>query len=350
MRFTAEELAVAKQVDLCRVAEHLGYTVKRIGRYHMLKEMDSIRIYDRSHWCRFSRRYDKGENGGSQIDFLRVFVGMDVKEAVFWLLDFAGYRRDESMNNKPFMQEEPSADGLAAGRHASQWSGRENGNLQNLAPVEENEEKKNPFVLPEFAGSNAYLYRYLEHERGIARPVIDFFVKKGILYEAKNCHNIVFVGTDRDGVPKFASMRGVFDRNGKGFKCDVAGNDKRYGFHLYYGKSRKVVVFEAAIDLMSYITMFPTDRASMVALGMVADAPLETFLAEHPEMEEICFCLDNDGPGRKAAETLQQKYVEKGYAVNVFLPPEPYKDFNQWNVELNKAREPEKYRENARVM
>lgn len=321
MRFTAEELDIAKQVDLCRVAEHLGYTVKRIGNYHTLKEMDSIRIYNRSHWCRFSRRYDKGENGGSQIDFLRVFVGLDVKEAVFWLLDFAGYRREESVRD-----------------------------IQNLAPAGEKEETKKPFVLPEFAGNNAYLYRYLEYERGIARPVIDFFVGKGILYEARNYHNIVFVGTDRDGVPKFASMRGVFDKNGKGFKCDVAGNDKRYGFHLYYGKSRKVIVFEAAIDLMSYITMFPKDRASLLALGMLADAPLETFLAEHPEMEEIQFCMDNDGPGRKAAETLQQKYAEKGYAAEVFLPPEPYKDFNQWNVEMKKAKEQEKKRENARVI
>lgn len=321
MRFTADELALAKQVDLCKVAEHLGYTVKRIGNYHTLKEMDSIRIYNRSHWCRFSRQYDKGENGGSQIDFLRVFAGMDVKEAVFWLLDFAGYRRDESVRN-----------------------------IQNLAPAREKEEKPKPFVLPEFAGSNAYLYRYLEHERGIARPVIDFFVKKGILYEAKNYHNIVFVGTDRDGMPKFASMRGVFDKNGKGFKCDVAGNDKRYGFHLYCRDSREVIVFEAAIDLMSHITMFPKHRASMVALGMLADAPLETFLAEHPEVEKIKFCLDNDGPGRKAAETLQQKYAEKGYTAEIFLPPEPYKDFNQWNVEMKKAQEQEKIRETARAI
>ena len=321
MRFTAEELALAKQVDLCRVAEHLGYTVKRIGHYHTLKEMDSIRIYERSHWCRFSRRYDKGENGGSQIDFLRVFAGMDVKEAVFWLLDFVGYHREESVRK-----------------------------IQNTVSHQKKEEQKKPFVLPEFAGSNAYLYRYLEHERGIARPVIDFFVGKGILYEAKNYHNIVFVGTDRDGVPKFASMRGVFDKDGKGFKCDVAGNDKRYGFHLHYGKSKKVVVFEAAIDLMSYITMFPKDKASMVALGMLADAPLETFLAEHPEMEEIWFCLDNDGPGRKAAASLQQKYAEKGYRTDVFLPPEPYKDFNQWNVEMRKAKEQGEIRENARVI
>lgn len=36
-RFTDEELAIAKSVDLCSVAESLGYTVKRIGKYHTLK-------------------------------------------------------------------------------------------------------------------------------------------------------------------------------------------------------------------------------------------------------------------------------------------------------------------------
>ena len=339
MRFTEEELALAKQVDLCRVAEHLGYTVKRIGQYHTLKEMDSIRIYNRSHWCRFSRRYEKGESGGSQIDFLRVFAGMDVKEAVFWLLDFAGYRRDSR-----------NTGGFDAGRHPHQSGGGGNGRFRNLASAEEKEEQRKPFILPEPAGSNVYLYRYLEQERGIARPVIDFFVNKGILYEAKNYHNIIFVGTDSNGVPKFASMRGVFDRNGKGFKCDVAGNDKRYGFHFYCPGSREVVVFEAAIDLMSHITMFPAHRASMVALGMLADAPLATFLAEHPEVDKIRFCLDNDEHGRKAAENLQKKYTEKGYTAEIFLPSEPYKDFNQWNVELKKAQEQEKSQETARVI
>ena len=101
---------------------------------------------------------------------------------------------------------------------------------------------------------------------------------------------------------------------------------------------------------MSYITMFPADKASMLALGMLADAPLEIFLAEHPEVEEIWFCLDNDGPGRKATVALQKKYMEDGYRTNVFLPPEPYKDFNQWNVEMKKTREQEKNRESGRAM
>ena len=46
-RFTEEELSIAKSVDLTAVATNLGYTVKRVGRYHTLKEMDSVRIYDK---------------------------------------------------------------------------------------------------------------------------------------------------------------------------------------------------------------------------------------------------------------------------------------------------------------
>ena len=38
---------------------------------------------------------------------------------------------------------------------------------------------------------------------------------------------------DKDGITHFASMRGVYDKDGKGFKCDVAGNDKRYGFFVH---------------------------------------------------------------------------------------------------------------------
>lgn len=42
--FTKEELAIAKSVDLTAVAASLGYTVKRVGNYHTVKEMDSVRI------------------------------------------------------------------------------------------------------------------------------------------------------------------------------------------------------------------------------------------------------------------------------------------------------------------
>lgn len=308
-RFTDEELELAKSVDLCRVAEALGYTVKRIGKYHTLKEMDSIRIYNRTNWYRWSRQGESGRNGGSQIDFLKVFAGMGVKEAVFWLLDFAGYRRtDETEVNKGLMNRECIVSGKT------------------------DKPEHKPFMLPARAADNRRVICYLHEERGISIPTIQWFLTNGLLYESELYHNAVFLGKDSEGNVKFASMRGTYDKNGRAFKCDVEGNDKRFGFHVAKTGSQVVAVFEAAIDLMSYVDFFHDTGEHLLALGMVADNPLEQYLSDHKEIRGIRFCLDNDEPGRKAAMELAEKYLHLGYTVKVEGPPEQYNDYNEWLV------------------
>lgn len=323
MHFTEEELEIAKRADLCAVAEQLGYTVKKIGRYHTLKEMDSIRIYDRSHWFRWSRQYEKGNNGGSQIDFLRVFAGMEVKDAVLWLLDFLGYRRSE---------EEQKIGHINTGKRLLQEKPKQT--------------EHKTFVLPEYAGSNVYLYHYLIEKRKISKEVVDEFVQMGLLYEEKQHHNLVFIGKDSLGTPRFASMRGVFDEGGKAFKCDVRGNDKNYGVNVVVEASVKIFVFEAAIDLMSYQSIYPEQKENMIALGMVSDAPLETFLKEHVQIREIDFCLDNDAPGRSATKQLMEKYEKRGYVVRDRPAPKECKDYNDWLKQkaIDPEREPGKSR------
>ncbi len=209
-RFSSEELRAAKETDLCDIAGRLGYTVKRIGHYHTLEEMDSMRIYNRRSWFRWSREHDSSGRGGSQIDFLKEFAGMGTREAVFWLLDFAGYDRDA-----------PGTGSMGVRHQAQTVSGA----------------GKKEFVLPAPSGGNGCLYHYLNHERAISREVIDRFVNAGLIYESAGFHNIVFKGNDRDGITRSAYMRGVHDRNGKAFKCDVAGSDKNYGFNVFQEKS-----------------------------------------------------------------------------------------------------------------
>lgn len=262
--FTKKELELAKSVDLCEVASSLGYTVKKIGKYHTLKEMDSIRIYGKTNWYRWSRQNEKGSNGGSQIDFLRVFAGMDIKEAVFWLLDFAGYKRTESYSTDLTL------------KHS----------VKKIAP-----EKNNiKFVLPQQSENNNFLYSYLQSKRKISKKCIDFFVDKNLIYESKGYHNIVFKGKDENGITRFASMRGVFDKNGYVFKCDVKGNDKNYGFNFVNDKSDELEVFEGAIDLLSYCDIYDDYKTNKLALGMIADAPLETFLKENQNIRIIRLC------------------------------------------------------------
>ena len=46
-RFTDTEMQIAKETDLPELLTHLGYQVKRVGRFHTTAEMDSLRIKDR---------------------------------------------------------------------------------------------------------------------------------------------------------------------------------------------------------------------------------------------------------------------------------------------------------------
>ena len=48
--FTEEEMRLVRETDLPELLSHLGYQVRRIGRYHTTEEMDSLRIKDRRTW------------------------------------------------------------------------------------------------------------------------------------------------------------------------------------------------------------------------------------------------------------------------------------------------------------
>ncbi len=88
-RFTDTEMQIAKETDLPELLTHLGYQVRRIGRYHTTVEMDSLRIKDRRKWFRYSQN-----TGGNAITFLQQFCGKSFSEAVEYLLAFYGRARD----------------------------------------------------------------------------------------------------------------------------------------------------------------------------------------------------------------------------------------------------------------
>jgi hypothetical protein len=105
-----------------------------------------------------------------------------------------------------------------------------------------------------------------------------------------------------------------------------------FGFNVVNEESEVLVVFEAVIDLMSYTDIHMDFESNKLALGMLSDAPLETFLKEHPQISSLRFCLDNDIPERKSTEELTEKYYGLGYDVEDCPPPANYKDYNEWLV------------------
>ena len=229
------------------------------------------------------------------------------------------------------------------------------------------ERKRPPFKLPEKSPTTTRVEAYLRC-RGISQAVIDHCLQTGILYESLPYHNCVFVGRDAGGTPRYAALRGTYTY-GKQFKGESTGSDKRFGFCIVpTAESRALAVFEAAIDAMAEMTL-AGDAAVKYRLslgGIYAPeegrdihppAALEEFLAQHPQVNRIEFCLDNDPPGRAAAAALSRLYGER-YQVAVHLPPiegfdygdlaQAAMEYRTKNKAKNCARKQNKFKDNVR--
>ena len=73
-----------------------------------------------------------------------------------------------------------------------------------------------------------------------------------MLFETAKYHNAVFVGYDKQGIAKYAAMRGTKSS----YKGEVTGSDKRFSFSITETtNAEQVDLFESAIDLLSFATV-----------------------------------------------------------------------------------------------
>jgi len=121
------------------------------------------------------------------------------------------------------------------------------------------------------------------------------------------------------------------------FRRDVGGSDKQYAFH-HTGTSGKLYVFEAPIDMLSYISLHKQNwqADSYIALGGVSPAALNHFLKMQSGIREVCLCLDNDRAGHEAVQRIGRDLQKQGYEISAYLPH--YKDWNQQLQETKQAQ------------
>lgn len=201
---------------------------------------------------------------------------------------------------------------------------------------EKKTEKK--LILPKPYQYHNYAVSYLEG-RGIDREIILFCLKTRRLYESANYHNVIFVGMDRSGTPRYAALRGI----GTDFIGEASGSDKNYSFCISAEeKCRKVHLFESAIDLLSYATEQKLDGKNwreehLLSLAGVyqpakeierskVPAALVRFLKEHQDVETVILHLDNDRIGRLATQAIQTVLPKRYQSKDE--PPQQGKDCN----------------------
>ena len=291
--FTDEQKQLANSVDLAEYLRVRGEKLERVGIEHKLIYYDSSGKHD-SITIRGSKWFDhKNQTGGGAIKFMQEFYGMDFQTAVQELLG----RSISPLSNSP-----PKAD--------------------------TQEQKTRDFKLPEPNSDMHRVYAYLIKQRFIAPEVITHFAKQHTLYEDKEHHNAVFVGIDENGVPRQASKRST-NSYGNSFRITCQGSDTRYSF-AHFGESKRLYVFEAPIDMMSFLTLYPKDwqKHSCIAMNGVYENAVLAALKNHSNLSEVILCVDNDEGGIEAVDRLKDILSENGYTDVKRLAPK-FKDWNE---------------------
>lgn len=267
--FTEEQKVIANSVDLADFLRLRGEKLEHAGREYKLIYSDGSGSHD-SITIRDSTWFDhKNQVGGGAIKFMQYHYGMDFPTAVQELL---------GQRITPLTHSAKKTDIM--------------------------EEKTKNFKLPEANENMHRVFAYLIKQRFIAPDIISFFAKSHTLYEDKEHHNAVFVGVDEDGVPRQAHKRGTATF-GKSFRQTVEGSDTKYSF-AHFGKSNKLFVFEAPIDMLSYLTLYPENwqQHSYIAMNGVYENAVLMALKGHSNLSEIVICTDNDIGGIDAADRL----------------------------------------------
>ena len=311
--YTQEQIDKANQTNLEEFLQQKGEHLRKTGSESVLIYKDSTGEHD-SISVRRNRWYDhKNMRGGYPLKFMQEFYGMNFRTAMKELLHGEEPelgRKKNAEQEKPNVSEKTKVKG-------------------NTAKCEDGT-KKTEFKLPEKDSNMKRLFAYLLQTRFLSKDVVKSFVAQKTLYQEKEHGNVVFVGTDKDGEAKSACKKSTAEQ-AKGFRMTVAGSDCRYGF-CWRGESSKLYVFEAAIDLMSFITL-RNDKwkaDSFLALDGLSPKPLLQFLEEQKKIHEIFLCLDYDAAGIEACDKLKDILIEKGYEAEKIKREYPlYKDWNE---------------------
>lgn len=297
-KYSDEQIQRAADTDLVDFLRKNGQQVKRVGtEYEWMDGEETVSIKDNLWFHQYERV------GGTTISFVEKYFGLNFRDAVKLILNEDGTEESSYINKKA---------------------------QQKTKPITQIE-----FRLPESNNNMRRTFGYLINTRGIDSTILRIFAHNGLLYETKAHHNAVFVGKDKFGEPKHAHLRSTTSKHR--WRGNQMGSDTRFSFN-WRGKDNTVFVFEAPIDMLSYISMYPRNwyDNNYIAACSLSSQPLMQMLKDNPNLDHIYICYDNDGPGQKAAQQLCGQLKADGYKAEILVP-----SLKDWNEDLLKSGQEE---------
>ena len=184
-----------------------------------------------------------------------------------------------------------------------------------------------PFVPPVPNANMHRVFAYLLKTRGLDADVVSYFARKKLLYEDAAHHNAVFIGTDEGNCPRHAHLRST-NSFGKAFRLNVESSDPRYSFH-HTGTDGSLYVFEAPIDMLSYISMNPHQWQEHSYVACYGTSPIPAMQMLKPDTQIVYLCLDNDKAGHAASDRMAELLHERGIITERLVP-----ELKDWNEDL----------------
>ena len=98
-----------------------------------------------------------------------------------------------------------------------------------------------------------------------------------------------------------------------------------------HGTDKSLYVFEAPIDLLSHITLYPYgwQEHSYVACCGTSIQPVLERLRQNPKLDTVYLCLDNDDAGNDACDRMTDTLEDMGLEVERLCPVR-----KDWNDDL----------------
>ncbi|WP_431800056.1 toprim domain-containing protein [Halobacillus andaensis] len=265
---SADQVKVARNVDLIDYLERKGEPLRKEGRYYRHQVHDSLVIKDQMYaWN------SRDEKGAGVINFAKMFYGMSFPEAVLDL-DEQGFKVRKNFREQ---------------KH------------------------KEPYKYPSHyeVDDRTKAKDYLAKERKIHPKIVNWLDSKDLIAQDK-LGNLVFkwkqqgeiVGADRQGTSPM--------KDGRIFKGIDRNSHGSAGFSVDIGKPKSIYLFESPIDAISYWSI-KKEKLQNTRLVSMSGLKRQTMIDEIKRMgkeghkvQQIIFCTDNDKAGREFANRYQR--------------------------------------------
>ena len=281
---TKNDIENANMIDIASYLKTQGISTKRVGSaYEWESPTGKVSIKGNQWYSQYEMV------GGYPINFVMKYFNFEFKDAVSSLLG--------------------------------------NSYTLKLDTYEAEEKKTKKFVIPQKNDSMGRVFFYLRDVRCIDESIINVFAKAGLLFEDTEFHNAIFVGKDAEGQIKHIHKRSTLKDST--FKGNAEASDPECSFN-WRGKSNRLFVFEAPIDMLSYISMHKEGwrHHSYVALCSTAGIAALKLLKDNSNINTVYLCLDNDEAGTQGSKRIAEQIHSLGeYDIWRLFPQN--KDWNE---------------------